>query len=285
MKETCEPSRLFGVFPSDVAGVYEAGSGGWPLCVPHAYVAFRPSSMSCRGLDMAADQAAGGDFQVPVATLTSPSFLKGTQFHRVSLEADDDEVSLLLSTAKTSDAELPPWLKSTRLVVPRGGVLSARHWTPGEVVHDWPTDLQISGGQLFHNWVEMTCTPRNSPESMSLLLALPTVDIARRFHEAYSSTPRPSRPPPVKDGQRAALVCELQLLAQVDLSQEGQVTNTGMSMRRSICEAMGISRNRVKVLSVREGGGSILGWAAVQWSGLQKALEPPLNKDRYYPDV
>merc|ERR1711862_559103 len=110
---------------------------------------------------------------------------------------------------------------------------------------------------------------------MTLLLALPNVDIARRFHQVFSTTPRPPKPGrPAPDGRRAAVTCELQMSAKIDLSQAGQAQNCATSMRRSICEATGIQRIRVQVLSVKESGGSILGWAALQWSGLQKAFMP-----------
>jgi len=296
LKQTCQPSRLLGVWPGDVASVYEAGSGGWPLCVPHAYVAFNALETKAEaaahnenaGRGAAALDADDVQYETTVATMQflKKDDLSQAHFHHISFEADDDEVSLLLATSKTSDGtNLPPWLTSTRIVVPRGSVLGVKHWSPGEVIGCWPPELQVSGGSLYANWVEIACTPRNAPEPMSLLLALPSADIARRLHEAFSATPRPPRPAPSQDGQRAALLCELQLLAKVDLSKDGQDKNCGMSMRRSICEALGIARNRVKVLSVKEGGGSLLGWASVQWSGLQKALQPQTRDDRYYPDV
>lgn len=262
LNQTCEPARIFGVSNSDLAAVYEAGSGGWPMCLPQAYAAFRLATVHETEGDMVSKQA----------------FLKndmqGIKFHHVALEADDDEVTLLLSNSKiTSIADLPPWLTSTRVVVPRSGILLARLWSAHDVASSWPTDR--NGGHLFHNWVELECTPRNSPSPVSLLIALPSADLARRFHQVFSTTPRPPMPPRTpEEGEREALVCELQLLAKIDLEKEGQDVNCGTSIRRSITEALGIQRNRVQVLSVTNGGGTILGWAAAHISQFQKSLQP-----------
>lgn len=262
-----------------MAAVYEVGSGGWPLCVPKAFVAFR-------SVGRAAEKGtgtAGGDVQAPLVTaiMVKNSDLFDVQFHRISLEADYEEVTLLICSPNSPEAtSLPSWLKSKRVVVPHTKVLCARHWTQADVTSSWPPHLQLNAGSLYHHWVELTCTPRDAPDPMSLLLALPNSDIARRLHEVYSATPRPPRPEPAKDVKRAAITCELQMLAKVDLSKDGQAQNCAVSMRRSITESTGIQRNRVQVLSVREGGGSLMGWAAVQWSGLQKAFQPDLNLPR-----
>jgi len=290
LKGSCEPAQLCRVSPKDLAAVYEAGSGGWPLCVPHAFAAFRPAQAKVeRKADTVKDIITGGetepDIQAPVATacfLKREDF-KQTRFHHVSLEADDDEVTLLLGASKISEKlTLPSWLQSMRVVVSRSNIFSARHWSAAEVVRSWPSDLQGNGGPLYRNWVEIVCTPRNAPDPLSLLLALPSTDIARRFHQVFSETPRPPKPlPPSRDSQRAAVTCELQLLAKVDVSQEMQVLNCGMSVCRSICEATGIQRNRVQVLNVSEGGGSLLGWAAVHWNGLQNALNAPSAPERH----
>jgi len=287
LQGTCEPARIMGVSHGDVASVYEAGSGGWPLCVPHAYAAFRPAqSKSMLGTETASGAAAG---TVSGSAFQSKEESLQAQFHYVSLEADDDEMTLLLSVSSNSDGtDLPSWLKSTRIVVPRANVSSSKLWSTREVITCWPQDLESRGGPGYHNWVEISCTPRNAPAELSLILALPSKDIAYRFHDAYNNTPRPPRPQGFRGGERGAIIVELQLLAKVDLSQDGQAQNCGMSMRRSICEAMGINRNRVQVLNVSDGGGSILGWAAVQWSGFQQSLQPkalPMGNKAFVLDV
>lgn len=296
LQSTCEPARLMGVSHGDVASVYEAGSGGWPLCVPQAYCAFRfMSARVVQGPEGVKSTAESGDNKsdaMPPSsafqTVESKDDIWQSPFHQVSLEADDDELSLLLATAHTADVtEICSWSKSSRIVVPRANVSRSRLWSNAEVTNSWSPDLQISGGPGYHNWVEITCTPRDAPEPMSVMLALPSIDIARRLHDACHNTPRPPKLSGTesgeRNGKRGAVMCELQLLAKVELSQEGQVQNCSMSMRRSICEAMGINRNRVQVLSVKEGGGSIIGWAAVQWAGFQKTLNPSLSRGRPQP--
>jgi len=302
LQSTCEPARLMGVSHGDVASVYEAGSGGWPLCVPQAYCAFRfVRKRVSPGPEGVTSSAESGETtsdatlvpnsaprETAFQTLESKDDVSQSPFHHVSVEADDDELTLLLATSNTSDVtDLCSWSKSSRIVVPRANVSSSRLWSNAEVISCWSSDLQISGGPGYHNWVEITCTPRNAPDPMSLMLALPSIDIAQRLHDAFHNTPRPPKlggtESGERNGKRGALICELQLLAKVELSQEGQVQNCSMSMRRSICEAMGISRDRVQVLSVKEGGGSIIGWAAVQWAGFQKALNPNISRGRPHP--
>jgi len=166
LNQTCEPHRIFGVSSSDIAAVYEAGSGGWPMCLPQAYAAFRP--VGDGEVDGNVDRNA---VQAPIS---KQAFLKNdaldTRFHHVALEADDDEVTLLLSNSKmATTSDLPAWLTSTRVVIPRSGILSARHWSPNDVVSSWPVDASRTGGQLFPNWVELECTPRNSPSSVVLI--------------------------------------------------------------------------------------------------------------------
>jgi hypothetical protein len=199
-----------------------------------------------------------------------------SQFHHVSLEADDDEVVLLLSNPNVPDTtRLPSWLTSTRVVVPRTEIVHVRRLNQADVASRWPVDLQKSFGPSFRNWVELECKPRSSKAPIALLLALPHADIARRFHEAFTCTPRPPRPLPVQEhGKRGALLCELQMLAKVEVSQEIQAYNCGMAMRRAICECVGIQRSRVQILSVREGGGSIVGWASAHLSGIQRSIQP-----------
>jgi len=136
------------------------------MCLPQAYAAFRP--VGDGEVDGNVDRNA---VQAPIS---KQAFLKNdaldTRFHHVALEADDDEVTLLLSNSKmATTSDLPAWLTSTRVVIPRSGILSARHWSPNDVVSSWPVDASRTGGQLFPNWVELECTPRNSPSSVVLI--------------------------------------------------------------------------------------------------------------------
>jgi hypothetical protein len=301
LQQRCEPTHLCAVSPAEVAACHEAGSGGWPLCVPQSFVAFRPSSSQRKQIDAKAygQNTTQLDPKLDVqAPIFQQAFLQGEEgqsrpaFHPISLEADDEEVTLLiLSSSITDHLSLPTWLNSTRVVIPRGSVSYSKQWSPGDVIDNWPKEWYRNGNQLFRNWVELECTPMNSQSPLSVLIALPHADLAQRFHEACRGTPRPPKPIYTREAiasTREAVICELQLLASIDVFKESQAHNCGTSMRRSICEAMGIHRNRVQVLSVQEGGGSILGWAAAHLSGLQKAIQSSAVRnpnEPFVPDV
>jgi len=306
VQDFCAPSRALGVEPGDVAASYEAGSGGWPLCVPHAYASINLLDGGCsKSAEGYTAMGAAGERRIFSVGQEAPSNgtpQQSSRFHHAAVEADDEELAVVISGAGPAAArlqgelDLPAWVRAGRLIVPRDNILNAKHLPTAEVSKRWPAEAPAAGAP-FHHWVEVTCMPRDSPEQVALLLALPNNDLARRFHEALVKTPRPPRPGSTARTERdqppqprPAVHCELQVLAKVNLSEDAQdVERCKSAVHRVLYQALSIGPTQVQVVNASQGGGTLLGWAAVQLSGLQKALTPgasaPGAHEKFYLDV
>lgn len=216
------------------------------------------------------------------------------RFHRVALEVDDHEIVLIFTekffevTNDSYDLGFPPWLKSTRIVVPHSSVTASQHWIAGDEF--WPLESEGFPSKLFRYWSQVTCTPGSAPHPITVLIALPNIILAQRFRDALCEH-RTSRAATTRLGNglsRTGIRCELQLLVSMDPSCKGQAEGCASLIQREICEALGVGPHRVRVLSVMASGGTLLDWASLQLAKLQNswglaASEAPQR--RFYLDV
>jgi len=86
----CAPLPMAGHASTAVAA-HEAGLGGWPLCIPHAYAAFPVPQVQ------SANAGTGeADFIAPSASSSARGVVTaGAHFHRAAVELDDFELSVI----------------------------------------------------------------------------------------------------------------------------------------------------------------------------------------------
>lgn len=262
---------------------FEAGLGGWPLCISQAFAAF-PSlpEESCIG------------------SLDWQHSLQSAGFRRCAVELDDAELVVVFApqrrkaattpstpsdvgggcgtpastpaaapgaapvTPKFSDEaeDGPPVpLCNSRLTIPCSGVMSVKPWP----LADTGMSARIrpvgeSGTSVWQHWVEVVAVPSGMDHNTRLILALPSAALALRLHDALA------RPRAVISGARhlgrsrsgtgpgprGAIRCELRIAAKVDLNAPGSTTNCAAVVRRGLCEACHVSSDRVRIRGVRD---------------------------------
>mmetsp|Transcript_95986 Transcript_95986/g.298880 ORF Transcript_95986/g.298880 Transcript_95986/m.298880 type:complete len:525 (-) Transcript_95986:90-1664(-) len=257
---------------------HEAGLGGWPLCVPEVHAALLAPDV--QGPDRAADGFAP-------AMLDSAQFHKAAMevddselaviFPRASGSSTcgTSRPPLTPSTASTvsrasrgepppSPAAQLPWMARRRLVFPRNQISKVKLW-PGPDLH--PETVPLAGyqnqtGPTLQNLVEVSGAPLGAPGPVVLVLALPSGEIASRLHEALRrggraalglrSAARPAPGALGADAPRQSLRCELLVAASIRLEPEEQRATCEVVIQRSLCEALGVPPDRLRVLSLRE---------------------------------
>mmetsp|Transcript_41977 Transcript_41977/g.133330 ORF Transcript_41977/g.133330 Transcript_41977/m.133330 type:complete len:520 (-) Transcript_41977:193-1752(-) len=282
----CVPVPAGALLPrEDSSAVFEAGLGGWPLCVPHAYAAFPapdpPASMhGCN---------AHGDI---CRSAWTPGTLRGARFRKAAVEVDDAELAVILvplrgqhgcslsssvqtpSTASTvgsltPSAATPPGTVYNRLVISREGITGVKHWPKLDAARLAPAD-PLSSGDVSPPWpniVEVSGTPCGGTETLTVLLALPSSSLASRLHDGLNGVWRRARSAAHAKGTRRAVRCELRINANLKLGAVGDELNCAAVVRRGICEACHVGAERVRVCGLRmaEDGPGTVGGPTGPW--------------------
>mmetsp|Transcript_143921 Transcript_143921/g.264431 ORF Transcript_143921/g.264431 Transcript_143921/m.264431 type:complete len:655 (+) Transcript_143921:108-2072(+) len=270
------------------AAMHEAGLGGFPLSLPHAYAAFPKSAGS-----------ADGAFAPASATSTSLSSAlqaaSTAHFRKAGVEVDEDELTVIFapqrsqkgggagssrertpSTASTMApmspqvAPLPPWVTYSRLIFPLAEVHAVKLWPKSDVAQCWNPDLRGADalksfrgrdmqappgspagyGPPWPYIVQVSGVPRGAPEELVILLALPTLQLAKRLQEAALRRPRKTEP--AADQRNVGSVrCELHIAASLQVGP-GPSTNFAAVVRRGVCEACHVGAERVRICSIRD---------------------------------
>lgn len=265
---------------------HEAGLGGWPLSIPHAFAAFPAAENSVEGAFAPASASA--------SALTSAALRSAALacFRKAAVEVDDEELTVILapskgqkwgaassrrtpSTASTTlpspsqqDAKalLPAFAAYSRLVYPLDQVKALRLWPKADVSRCWPNGVpedDISSrtgislrsaeqGPISGHVAEVTGMPRGATEEFTTLLALPSAALAKRLLEAMQRRPRRPSACNTKSGDDLGAVrCELHMSVDVNL-EIGLNSNFAAVVRRGICEACHVGAERVRICGVRD---------------------------------
>mmetsp|Transcript_96912 Transcript_96912/g.269595 ORF Transcript_96912/g.269595 Transcript_96912/m.269595 type:complete len:550 (-) Transcript_96912:106-1755(-) len=273
----CIPKPANARWQEDPSDAFEAGLGGWPLCVPRAYAAvLHPASTgvaeSC-GVAGAARGAAG--------TVRS---LHGARFRRAAVEVDDAELAIILaplhdqrggsasssapspSTVSTVDSSassassVPGMTGHSRIIFAREGVSSVKLWPKLDDPLCAPPEDNVENGAANCSWpymVEVGGIPHGSLQALTVMLALQSSSLASRLHDGLGRFRQSAGAG--ADGQSTPGVvrCELRINAKLTLHSAGNEVNCAAVVRRGICEACHVGADRVRVCNLRvvgEGG-------------------------------
>jgi len=200
---------------------HEAGLGGWPLSVPHAFVAF--------------PEPPSGGLSIPVGSRSGFPLTagpgKGCTFSKAAVEVDDSELLVVVaparaapglakssqaaavattpSTASTADPSSTPLSSApccpssfTRLVFPRDQVGSLKLWPAADGVTFCNTlelardaentsrgikrGANVGAEPPWPHVVEISGRPQGSQQSVPMLIALPCSSLAARLHDALT---------------------------------------------------------------------------------------------------
>jgi len=263
---------------------FEAGLGGWPLCIPHVGIALPDprlddGTLECRGLG---SLSPGTDELEPLApTVPQGPVLHGACFHRAAIEVDDAELAIILcplrtaqgnnsscslatpSMASTTDSQSPllafpvsSGAGCSRLVFRREGISNIKQWPKLDSY-----EKLGSGDETppFPHLVEFTGIARGAGQPAVVVLALPSAALATRFQEGL--TGRRPQPCLAMDARRTvgAVRCVLEIDITVQLGVDGSSTNCSAVVHRGICEACHVASDRVQVCGLRDLGGGANG--------------------------
>merc|ERR1719326_905240 len=147
----------------------EAGLGGWPLSIPHAFAAFPAPENSVEGAFAPASAS--------TSALTSAALRSAATacFRKAAIEVDDDELTVILAPQKTkwgagglstnertpstastmappspqASPALPAFAALSRLVYPLAEVRALRLWPKGDVSRCWPNGTNEDGASIM----------------------------------------------------------------------------------------------------------------------------------------
>jgi len=263
MHGTCVPMPSKMSAKEDSLGRFEAGLGGWPLCVSYALAAFQHPAQSGSG-----SPGTSGALQGAPA--------HGSRFRRAALEVDDVELAVILapaqgehscgssglaqtpSTASTMDSPTPTTVFAgaaahSRVVFSREDITSVKQWPRLDAAFCASPQYQaaVDADSPCSYVVEVSGTPRGASQPLTALLALPRSVLASRLHDALSRVDRRVCRASA-GGAREAVRCELEMNVNPALNSTGSEVNCAAVIRRGICEACHVGSERVWICRLRE---------------------------------
>mmetsp|Transcript_46840 Transcript_46840/g.100173 ORF Transcript_46840/g.100173 Transcript_46840/m.100173 type:complete len:524 (+) Transcript_46840:104-1675(+) len=263
------------------SNTHEAGLGGWPLCVPHAYVAYsQPLQPLGREAEHIINSVDAAPVRVP-PEMSRDSAIPTASFRRAAVEVDDQEVAIIIrpqrgqtyagvgskeatpstvaSTAEASASSVSSSLPSAalpasgRCVVPLGEISGVKLRPQSNRTPCWPPTAAKEGfGPPWPHIVEFTGAPRGGPRVLTVLLALPSGELAARFFDALNRAHLQPRSLAQRKGDsRGGVKCELHIAVDIDFEVEGNAINCAAVVRRGISEACHVTGSRLRICSIR----------------------------------
>jgi len=266
---------------------FEAGLGGWPLCIPHAGVALpdpRRDDVSLESRTLGSMFSGPDELEplAPAVPQVQPPIWHGMCFHEAAIEVDDAELAIVLSplrrittpsTVSTTDSQSPllafpvsSGACCSRLVFRREDISKIQQWPKVDA-----TRKPGSGDETppFPHLLEFVGVARGTVQPAVVVLALPSAALVTRFKEGFKG--RRPQPPVAMDAKDTvgAVRCELEIDIAVELSVDGNSRNCSAVVQRGICEACHVASDRVQVCGLRNLGGSAPGSLPAEEPSLQ----------------